>query len=75
MPSWTTFDLNLTFAFLQGQERWGFMQGTRISFTVTNLFDNDPPIVLSTANGNSSIDLYAHNAFGRSMQIALTRSF
>ncbi|AJP71179.1 TonB-dependent receptor domain-containing protein [Sphingomonas hengshuiensis] len=75
VPSWTTFDLNLTFAYPRGEERWSFMRGVRLSFAVTNVFGSEPPIVLSTANGNSSIDLYAHNAYGRSMQFSLTKAF
>lgn len=75
IPSWTTFDLNLSFAYPQGAERWDFMRGVRLGLSVTNLLGTAPPIVLSTANGNSSIDLFAHNPFGRSMQVSLTKAF
>lgn len=75
VPSWTTFDLNLTLAYPQGDERWSFMRGVRFSLSVTNLFDKEPPIVLSTASGNSSIDLFAHNPFGRSLQLSLIKAF
>jgi outer membrane receptor protein involved in Fe transport len=75
IPSWTTFDLSLSFAYPRGEERWGFMRGVRLGLTVNNLFGSEPPIVLSTASGNSSIDLFTHNAFGRSMQASVTKAF
>lgn len=75
VPSWTTFDLNLTFAYPQGEERWAFMRGVRLSLAVTNVTGSEPPIVFSTASGNSSIDLFAHNAYGRSLQLSLTKAF
>ncbi|WP_428027873.1 TonB-dependent receptor domain-containing protein [Altererythrobacter sp.] len=76
VPSWTTFDLNLSYTLPRGADRWSFSDGIRFSVTVSNLFDNDPPIVLSTlTGGSSSIDLIAHNAFGRSVQVSLTKSF
>lgn len=75
VPSWTTFDLSLSFAYPRGEERWGFMRGVRLGLTVNNVFGSEPPIVLSTASGNSSIDLFTHNAFGRSMQVSLTKAF
>lgn len=76
IPSWTTFDLNLAFTFPRGEDRWSFMQGVRLGLTVNNLFDEDPPVVLSTlTGGSSSIDFFAHNALGRSMQVSLTKAF
>lgn len=73
--SWTTFDFNIGLNFTRDDKRWSFMQGLRLNVSVSNLFDNDPPIVESTVSGNSSIDLFTHNAFGRTMQIQLTKAF
>jgi iron complex outermembrane receptor protein len=75
VPSWTTFDLNVSFAFPGDDARWSFMRGVRVGVTVTNLFDREPPIVQSSVSGNSSIDLYTHNAFGRYAQLQITKSF
>jgi iron complex outermembrane receptor protein len=74
IPSWTTFDLNLGVAFPDGG-RWSFMRNTRLSATVTNLFNKAPPIVFSTLYGSSSIDLQAHNAYGRYFQLQLSKAF
>lgn len=76
VPSWTTFDLNLSFTLPPGADRWSFTDGVRLGVTVNNLFANEPPIVFSTlTGGSSSIDLFAHNALGRSVQVSLTKSF
>jgi len=75
VSSWTTFDLNLSVDFPRGDERYSFMNGVRLGVTVTNLFDSQPPVVRSTMSGNSSIDLFTHNAFGRFFQIQLTKAF
>jgi iron complex outermembrane receptor protein len=76
IPSWTTFDLNLSYTIPPGENRWSFTDGLRLSATINNLFANDPPVVLSTiSGGSSSIDFFAHNALGRSVQLSLTKSF
>lgn len=75
IPSWTTFDLNVAFSFVESEKDWAFLKNVRISLNVSNLFDKEPPIVLSQTSGNSSIDLFAHNPFGRSMQISVTKAF
>ncbi|MBO9576941.1 MAG: TonB-dependent receptor [Sphingobium sp.] len=73
--SWMTFDLNLSVNFGRDDDRYSFLKGTRLSATVTNLFGSEPPIVQSTMSGNSSIDLFTHNALGRFFQIQLTKAF
>ena len=73
--SWTTFDLNLSVAFPKGEDRYSFMNGMRLGATVSNLFESEPPLVQSTMSGNSSIDLFTHNAMGRFFQIQLTQAF
>src|SRR5690606_11688370 len=54
VPSWTTFDLNLSLTLPGGENRWSFTVGVRLGVTVNSLFANDPPIVLSTLTGGSS---------------------
>jgi len=73
--SWTTFDLNLSLNFPRGDDRYSFLSGTRIGVTVTNLFESQPPQVQSTVSGNSSIDLFTHNAMGRFFQLQLSKAF
>lgn len=75
VSSWTTFDLSIAFAFPRAEARWAAMRGVRLGLSVTNLFDSDPPIVNSTVSGSSSIDLTAHNALGRFMQVQVTKAF
>ncbi|MBT0668181.1 TonB-dependent receptor [Novosphingobium profundi] len=71
VPSWTTFDLSIGFAF-DDDARWDFMRGVRFSTTVQNLFDADPPIVLS---GQSAIDMRNANPYGPIVQFSLTKAF
>ncbi|HWJ68712.1 MAG TPA: TonB-dependent receptor [Sphingobium sp.] len=73
--AWTTFDLNLSLGFPRGEERYSVMNGVRLGVTITNLFDKAPPIVQSGMSGNSSIDLFTHNALGRFFQLQLTKAF
>lgn len=75
VPAWVTFDLSASVAFPKMEERWAFMRGVRLGVSITNLFDNAPPIVNSALFGSSSIDLSAHNAWGRFMQVQLTKAF
>ncbi|MBO9669170.1 MAG: TonB-dependent receptor [Sphingobium sp.] len=73
--SWMTFDLSLSVSFGRDDDRYSFLKGTRLGVTVTNLFEKEPPVVQSTTSGNSSIDLFTHNAFGRYFQIQLSKAF
>jgi iron complex outermembrane receptor protein len=75
IPSWTTFDLNIAYSFDRHDARWALMRGVRIGLSVNNLFGNEPPIVESALSGSSSIDLFAHNANGRTMQFQVTKAF
>jgi outer membrane receptor protein involved in Fe transport len=43
VPSWTTFDLNVGYMLLDRM---------RLSLSVRNMLDRDPPVVLSTAAGS-----------------------
>ncbi|WP_164549801.1 TonB-dependent receptor domain-containing protein [Altericroceibacterium xinjiangense] len=71
--SWTTFDLSVGVNL--PEDSWRALGGTRVSLNVTNLFDNDPPVVLTSGIEDSSIDLYAHNALGRFVQLQVTKAF
>jgi iron complex outermembrane receptor protein len=73
--SWTTFDLNLGINIPRDNKSLPFLNGVQVNFSVTNLFDNEPPIVESSFSGNSSIDLFTHNALGRVFQLSVTKDF
>lgn len=73
--SWTTFDLNLGINLPRDGGRWKYLNGIQLNFSVTNLFDKEPPIVESVYSGNSSIDLFTANANGRVFQLSLTKDF
>jgi iron complex outermembrane recepter protein len=63
VASLTTIDLNLGYEF-QGE----FMNGTRISFVASNVFDKAPPYY----NGGSGFYGLVHNPFGRTMTVSMT---
>ena len=66
--SWTTFDLTLGYS----GEQLGFLKGYRLGFTVQNLFDRDPPLMV-TAQGafNSSYS----NPYGRTFTFQVSTDF
>jgi len=68
VDSWTTFDLTLGYT---GQTE-GFLKGYRLSVTAQNLFDKDPPLMV-TANGafNSSYS----NMYGRTFTLQASTTF
>jgi iron complex outermembrane receptor protein len=75
IPSWTTFDLTLTYA---SQAKGGLFAGTRFTLNAQNMFDMDPPLVLSTqAQGGvpTATDLNVHNVFGRILTFEISKSF
>lgn len=67
--SWTTVDLTLGYS---GMPESSFFKGYRVSATVQNLFDKDPPLMI-TANGafNSSYS----NPYGRTFTLQVSTSF
>ncbi|PZO37495.1 MAG: hypothetical protein DCE92_07470 [Alphaproteobacteria bacterium] len=70
VPAWTTFDAGLAYDFDEGGA--AALEGVRVSFTVQNLTDEDPPIVLS---GTQAVDLGNHNPFGRTWSFEITKRF
>jgi len=70
IPSWTTFDAGVAYEF-QDNAPTG-LGGVRLSMTVQNLTDKDPPIVLS---GTTAVDLGNHNPFGRVWSFEITKRF
>lgn len=69
VPSWTTFDLN---ASVEVPKSLGWIGGTRLSLSLLNVTDKDPPIVLTQSG---SFDPLNANPFGRIVQLELRKSF
>ena len=70
VPSWTTWDAGLVYKFDDGRR---FTDGVRLSLTVRNLLDEEPPVVLS-ANGNA-MDVQNHNPYGRIINVQVSKAF
>ena len=70
IPAWTTFDLSVGVDFSDFGS-WG--EDLRLTLNVRNLFDKNPPLVLS-ANGNA-FDSQAANPFGRIFSVQLSKTF
>ncbi|WCM28932.1 TonB-dependent receptor [Sphingomonas sp. QA11] len=62
----TSFDLNMAYEF-----KGSFLNGTRISLSGLNIFDQDPPFYNTGAGYYSLI----HNPFGRTVTLALNVKF
>lgn len=62
----TTFDLNMAYEF-----KGGFLNGSRLSVSGLNIFDQDPPFYNTGAGYYSLI----HNPFGRTVTVALKVKF
>jgi iron complex outermembrane receptor protein len=69
VPSWTTWDLNLSY---EPDLQEGIFGGTRISLNVRNFTDKDAPVVLTN---NSAADLSNHNVFGQIWSLELAKRF
>ena len=71
VPSWTTFDLGLSYMVPQtvGQ---AWLKGVRASLNIQNVADKDPPVVLTTG---SAFDGNVHNVLGRVWSLQITKSF
>lgn len=69
---YVTFDLNLSYELNRLPMLSGLTNSTRASVTVQNLFDKDPPLVI-TANG--IFNAAYSNPFGRTVTFQLTTSF
>lgn len=70
IPAWVTFDLGLNYTV---KDEGGILGGLRASLNFQNLFDKEPPIVISTSN--SSVDFQNANAFGRMITFQIAKVF
>ncbi len=73
VSSWTTFDLNLSYAF---PREHGVLKGLRVSLNASNLFDRDPPYV-SYIVGTLTTGFDAENAspLGRFVALQVTKTW
>ncbi|WP_306394152.1 TonB-dependent receptor domain-containing protein [Telluria beijingensis] len=73
IDAWKTFDLNLAWRSPAKTGAWG---GVRFSLNVQNLFDRDPPVVLSTNNNAAyAFDPQNANVLGRVVTVQMTKAF
>ena len=71
VPAWVTFDASVTYSF--DDLDWEWAKGTHLQLSAQNLFDRDPPIVLTSLG--SAYDPTAANVYGRIVSINLTKDF
>jgi iron complex outermembrane receptor protein len=69
VPSWTTFDLNVSFT---PEATDGFISGTRFTVSARNLTDKDPPLVITN---NAAFDENQHSVLGRIITLEVSKSF
>jgi len=68
---WTTFDLGIGYTF--NSDIWNGLEGLRISANAQNVFDKDPPLVLT--NTYTSYDPQQANILGRVVTLQVSKSF
>lgn len=76
VASWTTFDLQLSYALGQGRQRvWS--DGWRFVFNAQNLFDRNPPAVPPTPelSYNYGFDATNANPLGRLLSLTMTKAW
>jgi iron complex outermembrane receptor protein len=72
ISDWTTFDATVQYSF-DSLAGWDGFKGTRLSLGAQNIFDRDPPIVLTAGYG--AFDANNANPFGRIVTVNLTKDF
>ncbi len=71
VPSWTTFDLNVTYV-IGDHFALSPLRQVRASVSIENLFNRDAPVVLT---GTEAMDPANANPLGRIWTFQLTKSF
>lgn len=72
IASWVTVDMSLAYHTDDRFNNW-YADGMRIGFSVTNLFDNDPPFVATPWGLN--FDSANANPFGRQVNFTISKTF
>jgi outer membrane receptor protein involved in Fe transport len=70
VPAWITFDAGIGYTF-RG-DLWSGFKGTRIFLNATNVFNQTPPVVLTS---NTAMDPINANPYGRMLTISFTKDF
>ncbi|HWU04015.1 MAG TPA: TonB-dependent receptor [Novosphingobium sp.] len=73
VPSWTTVDLGLNYT-VPAQS--SLLKGVRLAVNIQNLFDLDPPVVLTqTSTSYGTFDPSNANIYGRIISLQVTKAF
>src|SRR3546814_24252 len=74
IPSWTTVDLGLAYAF-SGETPW--LRGLSLQFNALNAFDRDPPRIFDTlaSYGNPGYDTEHASPIGRLVSIEVRKTW
>jgi iron complex outermembrane receptor protein len=72
VPAWVTFDASLTYS-LDELSHWSGFRGARLTVSAQNLFDRDPPVVLTA--GYAAFDAANANPFGRIVTVQFRKDF
>ncbi|GAB3469560.1 TonB-dependent receptor [Massilia terrae] len=73
IPAWKTYDLALSY---RVAKRAGWMSGMRASLNIQNLFNRNPPVVLSTNNNAAfAFDPQSANVLGRIISVQVSKAF
>lgn len=74
VSSWTTVDASVSYTVGDGAPEWA--KNTRISLSANNLFDRDPPKVISISSGVQGLfDSQAASVLGRFVAVELTKTW
>ncbi len=73
VSSWTTWDVNFGYDF--SDRLSGILDGTKISLSVRNVFDNDPPFVDVGGSASVGFDAINANPLGRFLAFQLTKTW
>jgi iron complex outermembrane receptor protein len=73
IPAWKTVDFGMSYSVARGA---GLFAGVRMAINVQNLFDRDPPVVLSTNNNAAfAFDPQNANVLGRVISLQASKAF
>ena len=73
MDDWTTADLSASWSTPDEGGSW-WSRGVQVALSVTNLTDEDPPVVINTLSGNQgAYDNVNHSALGRVVAVEVAK--
>ena len=72
IPSWTTTGANVVYHVPKGEDDGGVLDGVRIGLSIDNLFDRDPPTVI-TSGSVRAFDVANASVFGRILSLTVQK--